>query len=128
MGKMKDLAIDIENARSFSNQEYWDAVNHIAEECINEVFEFGTDLYDAVHQSLDGHQFIIYYAHHDAVIKHSANSDCWEYWLSREDIAQLVVDQGIDGARSDQAFFAMFEDVNDAVTERAASRGLSLCK
>ena len=70
-----------------------------------------------LHETIDGHQWVIYYSYNDDVIKHSDNSDAWEDIYSSEDMGELVKNQGMDSARTAQAFWAMYQDVSDKIYE-----------
>jgi len=102
--------------------EYWQQINSMAEDIIEEAKEYGQDLYDVVHETVDGHQWVIYYSCNDDVLRHAGNSDAWEEFYSPEDIGRLVADQGMDGARAAQAFFAMLQDVHETIHDLLSYR------
>jgi hypothetical protein len=79
-------------------QEYLAEVRSIAKNAIEEAGEYEQDVYDTAHEAVDGHQWIIYYAYNDDVIRHSGNPDAWQDCYAMEYIGQLVVDEGMQGA------------------------------
>lgn len=96
-----------------TSQAYWSTVRAYAEEVIA-LSEGDEDLYhDNLHELIDGSQYIIYYYLNDAVLKHTDNEDAWEECYGAEDIGNLVIKQGMTGARTVQAFFAMAADVQN---------------
>jgi hypothetical protein len=96
---------------SITYKEYNEEIKRLADEIQAEVNEYGGDLYDLAHQTVDGHQWVIYYTHNNDLVYISDNADAWEEVYTREDIGALVVDRGIYGAQSVQAFFAMLTDL-----------------
>ena len=102
--------------------DYWAEIKSIAEDVIAECEEYGQDLYDYTHEVVDGHQWIIYNAYNDDVIKHSGNPDAWEDCYSNEDIGRLVTDGGMDNARAGQAYFAMQQDVSEEINKQLENR------
>ena len=100
---------------NISRSDYWAGVKSIAEDVIAECEEYGQDLYDYTHEVVDGHQWIIYNAYNDDVIKHSGNADAWEDCYTNEDIGRVVTENGMDHARMVQAYFAMRQDVSEEI-------------
>lgn len=107
---------------SITYQEYREEVCRIAQDVIEEASEYGQDVHDVVHETVDGHQWIIYYAYNEDVLKHADNPDAWEDCYNNEGIGQVVVDQGMQGARAVQAYFALSRDVNEQVDEQLELR------
>ena len=102
---------------TFSSKEYFAEVDSIADQCIDEALTYSTDLHDMVHQYVDGHAWIIYYAYNQDVIDHSNSPDAWTDCYSNEDLGRIVAEDGMDGARMVQAYCAMHQDVTERVYE-----------
>lgn len=100
---------------NISCSDYWAGVKSIADDIIAECEEYGQDLYDYTHEVVDGHQWIIYNAYNDDVIKHSGNPDAWEDCYTNEDIGRVVTENGMDHARMVQAYFALQQDVSEEI-------------
>ena len=99
-----------------SSSDYWAEVKSIAEDVIEEHSEYdGEDVFEFVFDMVDGHQWIIYYAYNNDVIKHSGNPDAWEDCYTNEDIGRVVTENGMDHARMVQAYFAMRQDVSEEI-------------
>lgn len=96
-----------------TQREYNEEIIRIVGDARVEVAEYGGDIEEILDQAVYGHQWVIYYSYNDDVIKVASNPDAWEAMYSREDVGSLVVEKGMSGARTDQAFFAMMEDVNN---------------
>jgi hypothetical protein len=107
-----------------SSNQYWAEVRSIAEELASEALADANgdrgaaedDINDSrLHEAIDGHQLVIYYTGNDTILKHTDHEDAWEDCYGPEDIGRLVIDRGMDGARTVQAFFALEADVRDAL-------------
>ena len=109
--------------------QYWNEVSDIADNILDEWLEEdeGFCIYDRLHEEIDGHQWIIYTAYHDDVLRHCGDEDAWEELYCAEDIGNLVKDQGMAGARMAQAFWAFNQDVGEALQSRADEKELDLC-
>ena len=106
--------------KEVTSTNYYDECMSIAEDIVKEFKEYGGDIYDHLHEQVGGHQWIIYYAWNDDLLKHCGNADAWEDVYSNEDIGSIVTRDGMNGARSVQAFWAMVEDINQALHELGA--------
>jgi hypothetical protein len=115
---------------SITYQEYREEVRRLAEDAIEEASKYEEedrlehDVYDFIYETVDGHQWVIYYAYNDDVIRHTSNPDSWEECYNAEDIGDLVIDQGMTGARCTQAFWALYQDVTDEVHDQVEKLGL----
>lgn len=105
---------------------YRETVIELAADILDEIEDYGGDAYELAHERVDSHEWIIYYAFNDDVIKYASNPDAWEDCYSAQDIGQLVADQGMRQARVSQAFFAMREDVQCEISILADQRGMAL--
>lgn len=70
-----------------------------------------------LHEAIDGHQWIIYYAYNDDVLRYTEHSDAYQDCYSNEDLGQLVAEKGFDSAKAMMAYFAMYNDVLDHLDE-----------
>lgn len=66
-----------------------------------------------LHETIDGHQWVIYYAYNDDVLRYTSNGDAYEYVYGNEMLGELVKDKGIDSAKMMMAYFAMYADVQE---------------
>lgn len=103
-----------------TSNEYWDEINEIAESLVAEAM--GSCDQDrraaeehiqgsALHEAIDGHQWIIYNAYHLEVLQHSDNADYFETCIGGAD--EILRDGGIDKLHQVMAFYAMESDVRD---------------
>ena len=99
---------------------YYQECMDIAKDIVEEFTQYGGDICDHEHERVDGHQWIIYYAYNDDLLRHCGNADAWEDIYSNEDIGDIVTSQGMNGARTVQAYWAMLEDVSQALHELGA--------
>ncbi len=63
-----------------SSREYWTEIAAIAAEVTREARAYERDISDVLHETIDGHQWVIYTAYNFDVAKLSPNSDAWEEW------------------------------------------------
>lgn len=106
--------------KDITSTNYYDECMSIATDIFEEFKEYGGDLCDHQHERVDGHQWIIYYAYNDDILRHCSDPDVWEQVYSNEDIGSIVTKEGMKGARAAQAFWAMLEDVSSALHELGA--------
>jgi hypothetical protein len=71
-------------------------------------------VYEAVHLTVDSHMWIIYNAYHLDIIQHSDNA---EYGIDEGliDATSCVAEGGVPKLHQVMAFWAMYEDVRDAL-------------
>lgn len=113
---------------NISQNDYTKEILEIAESMVETAF----DEYDEVetvedaeelindtllHEAIDGHQWVIYYAYNDDVLKHSDNDEAYQDVYCNEDLGALVAEKGIDGVKPMMAYFAMYQDVQDHLSD-----------
>ena len=79
-----------------------------AEELIND---------SLLHETIDGHQWIIYYAYNLDVYQYSDNSDYYIDNFGGDDAAYVLKEKGLDGLHQALAFWALYSDVQDKISE-----------
>ena len=79
-----------------------------AEELINDSLLFET---------IDGHQWVIYYAYNLDVYQHSNNPDYYIDNFGGDDAAYVLKEKGIDGLHQVLAFWALYADVQEKIGE-----------
>ena len=79
-----------------------------AEELIND---------SLLHETIDGHQWIIYYSYNDDVIRYSDNADAYQDVYSNEDAGALIAEKGLDDFGTVRAYWAMYTDVQEQLQE-----------
>ena len=100
-----------------TNKEYWDEVRSLAEHFSDDdpasngwASEYGEDFdkYDAMHETIDGHQFIIYYSKAADVLRHSDNPTAYE-----DEIGELPKGMTYEQMACPLAYMAMMRDIQD---------------
>ena len=90
-----------------NRQEYWEEIESLAQQVTKEARDDGRDIYDVLHETIDGHQWVIYYRFHAEVLQHTDNdSAMWNEGLN----------EGInshDEYMQRAAFCAMLADVRE---------------
>jgi len=104
--------------------EYWQEIESLAMSIIEETRSDNPDmsednLLDAinerVHETIDGHHWIIYYSYNLDIIKHSNNED----YMSNEigGLDETLNKSGFDGLCLEIAFWAMYADVQYKIND-----------
>ncbi len=107
-----------------NNQEYWKEINAIAENMVSEVMDEQDNDKDAaeeeindsrLHETIDGHQWVIYYSYNLDVIKHSNNDDYYNDNFGAESLAASLEQGGLGTLHCHIAFWCMYADVQEAL-------------
>ncbi len=61
-----------------SYSEYWIEVCALAQSITEEAKEYDRDISEVLHETIDGHEWVIYTHSNFDVSKHSPNSDAWQ--------------------------------------------------
>jgi hypothetical protein len=110
-----------------SRTQYVDKINSIATNMAaealadndNDIDAARKDIYDSrLHETIDGHRWIIYYAYNLDVIRHSDNADAYSDNLGPLDMAAVLKERGLDGLHNVIAYYAMYADVSDALNKQ----------
>ena len=72
---------------------------------------------NALHEAIDGHQWIIYYTYNDDVLRYTSNVGAYEDAYDNESLGELVKEKGFDGAKMMMAYYAMYNDVLEQLEE-----------
>ena len=110
---------------TISSTEYTAEINTIASNLIEEAMLESENLEQAqeiindhlLHEYIDGHQWVIYYAYNLAVIDNSDNPDYMVDNLGDESLAAALNQGGLDGLHTAIAFWALYADVSDKLHE-----------
>jgi len=106
--------------------EYWTEINSIAENMVSECMDECDNDREAaeelindsrLHETIDGHQWVIYYSYNDDVRKHSDNEDYAADNFGNEYLGQIVTEQGYDTLGTVIAFWCMYADVQDKLND-----------
>lgn len=73
------------------------------------------------HKAVDGHQWIICTAYHDDIVRHTSNENAYLDIYSYEDLGRVVAEKGLDELNRIRAFYAMSQDVREAIDEALAN-------
>jgi hypothetical protein len=104
--------------------EYWKEINEIAytlveesmDDCDNDKGCAEEQINDyRLHETIDGHQWVIYYGYNLDVIKQSDNEDYYNDNFGAESLATSLEQGGLDMLHCHIAFWCMYADVQDAL-------------
>ena len=106
--------------------EYWTEIQSIADNLVSEAMEACDNDREAaeesiqdtrLHETIDGHQWVIYYAYNLDVIKHSDNDDYYDQNFGAEALASSLEQGGLDVLHCHIAFWCMYADVQDKLSD-----------
>lgn len=111
-------------------QQYWAEVSAIAANLVSEAADYTdcntADTFDrdtildhindsALHETIDGHQWVIYYAYNLDIYEHSDNSDSAIDEFGSDWAGELLKQSGLSGLHQGIAFWAFHRDVYEAL-------------
>lgn len=107
-GALKDR-----ESRAITEREYYEEIQSIATETRNECEGDSERERDRVHETIDGHQWVLYNHYHLQVLWHSRNEDAhFEYFGSDFGDAKCLSDITVK-----LVYMAMVRDVDEALAE-----------
>lgn len=109
-----------------TNQEYFAEVNAIAKAIVQDAMQ-QTDnnreeaeeliMDTLLHETVDGHQWIIYYGYNLDVYQHSDNQDYYIDNLGADDAGHALKERGLDGLHQALAYWCLYADVDDKIND-----------
>ena len=108
-------------------QEYYSEVNAIAEALVSEAMadhdndaeQAMEDINDSrLHETVDGHQWVIYYNHNLSVIEHSGNSDYMIDNIGIDSAGEALKNGGLNGLHQALAYCALYADVYELLQDK----------
>lgn len=106
--------------------EYWTEIQSIASDLVSESMDACENdrecaeesIQDTrLHETIDGHQWVIYYTYSLDVIKHSDNEDYYVQNFGGEALASSLEQGGLDTLHCHIAFWCMYADVQDKLSD-----------
>lgn len=88
-----------------SYSEYWIEVCALAQSITSEAKEYDRDIEEVLHETIDGHEWVIYTHYNFDVAKHSPNDDAWKDCYGSPELP--------DNFDAIRAFFALEADVRE---------------
>ena len=74
-----------------------------------------------LHETIDGHEWIIYTYHHAHIALCSDNEDAYKDIYCAEDLGSIIMDKGLEEVQMIVAFWAFYQDVSDKIAECLAA-------
>ena len=111
---------------NITSSQYWNEVQSlaviIAEDAMSACDNNRDDAEELINDSLlletiDGHQWIIYYAYNLDVYQYSDNSDYYIDNFGADDAAYILKEKGLDSLHQALAFWALYSDVQEKISE-----------
>jgi transcriptional accessory protein Tex/SPT6 len=110
----------------FTSIEYHREINHLAHNLYSEALDQNDNDHDLaveaihdhlLHETVDSHQWVIYTYSNELVERFSDNAEAFKDIYDNESIGAIVADQGLDALKPIIAYFAMYQDISDRLTE-----------
>ena len=107
---------------NITHNEYWTEINSIAAELVSEAMESTDNDKEAaeeeindyrLHETIDGHQWVIYYAYNLDVIGYSDNEDYMSDNFGAEALAASLEQGGLSTLHTHIAYWCMYADVQE---------------
>ena len=103
-----------------TRSEYYNEIESIAAETLRESREEGRDVDEVLHETIDGHQWVIYNANHLDVLKHSDHEEAGiEEGVI--DANEALKDGGLYKLTAQLTYCAMEADVREAIARQEAA-------
>ena len=111
---------------NITSSQYWKEINDLAvtiaedamERCNNRREEAEELINDSLlHETIDCHQWVIYYAYMLDVYQYSDNPDYYIDNFGGDDAAYVLKEKGLDGLHQVLAFWSLYADVQDKISE-----------
>ncbi len=105
--------------------EYWVEVQNIADNLVSEAMadndndrdKAEEDIFDSrLHETIDGHQWVIYDSYNLDVIKHSDNPNYYADNFGAKSLSTSL-ENGLDTLHCHIAFWALYADVSDKLSD-----------
>lgn len=110
--------------KDITRTSYNDEIRSIADNLVSEAMEQCENNRDKaeeaisdsmLHETIDGHQWVIYTAYNLDVLKHSESHDAYTDNFGADDACQVLKDRGVDGLHAVMAYCAMEQDVRNVL-------------
>ena len=111
---------------NITSLQYWNEIQSLAvsiaedamSHCDNNREEAEELINDSLlHETIDGHQWIIYSAYNLDVYQYSDNPDYYINNFGGDDAAYVLKEKGLDGLHQALAFWSLCADVQDKISE-----------
>ena len=110
----------------FTSTEYHREISDLAESLYSEALEQNDNDHDLaveaihdhlLHELVDGHQWVIYTHSNELIERFSANAEAFKDVYDNESIGEIVAERGLDALKAIIAYFAMYQDLSEAISE-----------
>jgi len=114
----------------FTSSEYHKEISDLAADLYSEALDQNDNDHDLaidaihdhlLHELVDGHQWVIYTYSSELVESFSDNAEAYQDCYDNESLGALVSEKGIDSLKAIVAYFAMYQDISEAISELEAA-------
>lgn len=104
---------------------YWEEIKSIAlavfEETMsehdNDIDSAEDHFYDNLHETLDGHSWVIYNHYNLEVLQHASNPEAMIDSMGAEEAGIVLADRGLAGLHNALTYWAMYEDAQSELQD-----------
>lgn len=100
-------------AMTITYQDYWKEVAALAADVSLTAKEDQENLHDRLMETIDGHQWVIYYHYNLPVLQHCSDAEAVLGEMGSGYLEEVLRDSGLSGLHSTLAFWAMLKDVQE---------------
>ena len=97
---------------NITRTQYIEEIQSIDDNMVSEAINDRT-----LHETIDGHQWVIYNAYNSDVMRHSDNPDYYPDNFGNDDASHVLKERGLDGLHNVIAFWCMYADVQDRLSD-----------
>ena len=111
---------------NITSSQYWTEVqslaNQIAQDAMSQCDNDRSDAEELIndsllHETIGAHQWVIYNAYNLDLLQYSENTDYYIDNFGADDTALILKESGLNGLHQDLAFYALFADVQEKITD-----------
>lgn len=111
---------------NITSSQYWNEVQSLAVSIAEDAMAYCDNNRDdaeelindsLMHETIDGHQWIIYNAYNLDVYQYSDNSEYYIDNFGGDDAAFVLKEKGLEGLHQALAFWSLYADVQDKINE-----------
>jgi len=109
-------------------KQYWDEVSDLSINIVDEAIDQNAGVFERdeveelindriLHETIDGHEWVIYYANNLDVLKHTNNEDYAEDNFGGEGLVKALKEGGVTKLHTSIVFWALYADVQENINE-----------
>ncbi len=98
---------------NITHTQYWKEIDALATDIAAEAKDEQRDIYEVLHEWIDGHEWVIYHANNLPVLEHASNPEAFIDACGSEAAGDELKRGGLNSLHMSLAYFAITEDVQN---------------